>query len=136
MIALSKYLTNYFNFKGLTTRKDYFITALILIIPVFFIFGFFFLPAFVLGASNSADLLLISIVITSVYFTINIIPFIAMTWRRLHDAGYTGVFALNLFVPLGIIVLIGFICLPTQTEANSYRIAWEKQPAGATKTNI
>ena len=69
----------------------------------------------------------------SIYILANIVPLLSMTWRRLHDAGYTGVFALNLFVPLGIIVLIGFICLPSQFESNPYRIMWEKQQAQKTQ---
>jgi uncharacterized membrane protein YhaH (DUF805 family) len=136
MNYIKNYLKNYANFKGLTTRKEYAITIIFFLAPLVLV-GFQILATVAMFYSRTqmipTKIFVTASIAPSIYILANIVPLLSMTWRRLHDAGYTGVFALNLFVPLGIIVLIGFICLPSQFESNPYRIMWEKQQAQKTQ---
>jgi len=49
-----------------------------------------------------------------------IIPWLAVTWRRLHDAGLAGPWFFISFVPFGSIALIVMCCLETQPKENKF----------------
>ena len=48
------------------------------------------------------------------------LPSLAVTFRRLHDTGRTGLWFLLGFFPLTAIVLIVFLCLDSQPGGNEY----------------
>ena len=49
-----------------------------------------------------------------------LIPTLALTWRRLHDAGFPGPFYFLMFIPVvGPILVLIFLALPTRTERHS-----------------
>jgi uncharacterized membrane protein YhaH (DUF805 family) len=49
-----------------------------------------------------------------------VIPYVAVTWRRLHDAGLPGPWFFLSFVPFGLIALIVMLCQRTQPNENKY----------------
>jgi uncharacterized membrane protein YhaH (DUF805 family) len=48
------------------------------------------------------------------------IPYLAVTWRRLHDAGLPGPWFFISLVPFGLIALIIMLCQRTQPKENKY----------------
>ena len=71
--------------------------------------------------SDSGLLALPLIILFSVFFLGIIIPTLALTVRRLHDAGYSGLFALLLLVPyLGSLIIMIFALLPSSPAGAKY----------------
>lgn len=94
-----EYWSNWSNFSGRASRSEYWY-ALLFYLAVAIPLGFI-LPLFVIWA------------------LINVIPFLALTVRRLHDSGKSGAFIILLFIPVvGLINLI-FMLLPSDPE-NQY----------------
>jgi len=89
-----KAFQNYANFTGRATRKEYWLFALwnavvlgLLIVPMFLVDSLFFLPF--------------------VYFLAMIVPACALSARRLHDTGRSGL--LLLLSLLGVFPFVGLI---------------------------
>lgn len=59
-------------------------------------------------------------IIIMLYSLIVFVPWLALMVRRLHDAGYTGLWLLICFVPFGGVVLFYFFCLDSQPGTNRY----------------
>jgi uncharacterized membrane protein YhaH (DUF805 family) len=86
------------------------------------------LVTFAVGTSTSHDggrtpgLLAIPLIIVfAVFFLGIIVPTIALTVRRLHDAGYSGLFALLLLIPyLGSLIIMIFALLPSSPAGEIY----------------
>lgn len=56
-----------------------------------------------------------------IFFLVSIIPTLAITARRLHDAGYSGWWLLLLLIPtLGAVPLLIFVLLPGEVGANDF----------------
>ena len=61
------------------------------------------------------------IVVFAVFFLGIIVPTLALTVRRLHDAGYSGLFALLLLIPyLGSLIIMIFALLPSSPAGAIY----------------
>lgn len=82
------------------------------------------LVASTLAYSEGADSNTISVVLTIIALFINvasILPALALTIRRLHDAGVSGWYAVLGFLPIvGFITVIVFGILPSKPEENEY----------------
>lgn len=113
----------YVDFGGSATRKEYWLYTLWNTIIVLFIYVLFAMEA--LKAPNENDditsLGLVYLMILMVYVLATFIPNIAITVRRFHDAGFSGLFYLLSFVPLlgGLIVFV-FMLLPSVKDNNPY----------------
>ena len=72
--------------------------------------------------SNDLDSLALPLIILfAVFFLGIIVPTLALTVRRLHDAGYSGLFALLLLVPyLGSLIIMIFALLPSSPAGAKY----------------
>ena len=64
-----------------------------------------------------------------VYLFATLIPWLALTVRRLHDTGRSGWWFLIYFIPLGGIVLLVFMCLRSDPQPNKYGMPYSKTEA-------
>ena len=106
--AYKKFLSNYANFNGRSTRSDYWYVVLMNIL---------------IGAALTllSDLSGLASLISKVYSIVTLIPMIAIVVRRLHDINKSGWFYLLALIPLvGPIILLVFLCTPSVNENNSY----------------
>jgi uncharacterized membrane protein YhaH (DUF805 family) len=109
--AIQAGFTNYFNFKGRSTRSAYWYFVLFL-----FIVGF---------VTAIVDVLLFDArtigPINGIFSLATIIPSVALSVRRLHDIGRTGWWVLLGAIPIvGWIILIIWACQPTVPQTNEY----------------
>lgn len=97
----------YFDFEGRDTRKQYWMFFLVYILAsIVAAFGDALIGFGVIG-------LLLALV--------SIIPSIAISTRRLHDTGRSGWWQLLILIPfIGPIVLLVFLCLPSEEGPNKY----------------
>lgn len=108
---------NIFNFKGCTSRKDYWIATLLhLPIVIFLCFVFVFLT-FSLGILSN----FICTIALSLFSILSIIMSLSMTIRRLHASDKSGWFYLVSFIPLvGIIGLFILTLLKDSPAAENH----------------
>ena len=114
----------YATFAGRASRSEYWWWALFTFIT-YLVLG---LAAYALGIATSRDggrtpgLLALPLIILFAVFMLGIIiPTLALTVRRLHDAGYSGLFALLLLVPyLGSLIIMIFALLPSSPAGVKY----------------
>ena len=118
--AIKRGFKKYATFSGRASRSEYWWWALF----SFIVYVVLLVPAYVLGITTSSDggrtpgAAAIPLIILMVIFYLGIIvPTLALTVRRLHDAGYSGWLALLMLVPYvgGLIILI-FAVLPSSIE--------------------
>jgi uncharacterized membrane protein YhaH (DUF805 family) len=115
--AVKEFFTHYADFKGRTSRKNFWLAFLGIMI-ISGILGF--IVGLVVGSAgvdvdkaSSAVSLLITLVI--------IIPTISMCVRRLHDINKSGLWYLVSFLPfVGSIILLIFYLKPSVDEGNNY----------------
>lgn len=111
MEEYKKYWRNYTNFKGRSTRRDYWM-----------VFLFNFLIGLVLGfLSGSNETVNVFDGITSLYSLATLIPGLAIFTRRMHDTNKSGWNWLFGLIPIaGFIILIVFLCQDSVNENNKY----------------
>lgn len=100
---------NYFNFSGRATRTEYWMFVLFNVI-VSFVLGF--VTGLLLGDSGS---FIVSLYSLAVFF-----PALACGVRRLHDSGKSGLWYLLCLTVVGSIVVLIFLCLPSQEGSNKW----------------
>ena len=106
-------LRKYAAFSGRATRTEYWLFALAQII-VFVALG----ALAVVGASGDFPVLALPMV---GYWIGTIIPALAVTVRRFHDAGHSGWMILLALIPaIGGIILLIFMVLPSERGANRH----------------
>ena len=111
--AYKKMWTNYANFNGCTSRKDFWL-AIVCNFLVAFVIGF--VLGFISGLTGIKELSYLSYI----YSIAILIPSLAIEVRRLHDINKSGWFILICLVPLvGSIILLVFLCM-ARVEPNSY----------------
>ena len=118
--AYKKFWKGYVDFEGRSTRSDYWFaySAHVLIL-----FAWYLLLAVferMAAETGSSDLFTIGVILPLIFFAFGIaalLPGIAVTVRRLRDAGYNWAF---IFIPLipfvGGIIFIVLLCQPTKVE--------------------
>lgn len=111
--ATKKMFTNYANFNGRTSRRDYWLAILGYFI-ISFVLGF--ISGLIFGTDKG-----VTSIVSIVFGLATIIPMLAMDVRRLHDINKSGWFLLLEFIPLvGSIILLVFACMPSVNENNNY----------------
>ena len=100
----------YADFSGRSRRKEYWMFYLFNIIIFFVLY-----LMIVLDKAKEFDISLFY-----VYGILIIIPFIAVTVRRLHDVGKSGWFALICLIPLGGIWIFILLCTDSNPDENEY----------------
>ena len=109
--AYKRFLNNYANFNGCSTRSDYWYVAL-----ANFIIGF--VLGFIGGLLHIEN---ITTVISAIYMLATLVPSIAIVVRRLHDINKSGWYYFMVFIPLvGIIILLVYLCTPSVDVNNKY----------------
>ena len=122
--AIARGFKKYATFAGRASRSEYWWWTLFTFLT-YLVLG---LLAFAVGAATSRDggrtpgLLAIPLIILFAAFFLGIIvPTLALTVRRLHDAGYSGLFALLLLIPyLGSLIIMIFALLPSSPAGAIY----------------
>ena len=108
--AVKEFFTRYFDFKGRTNRKDFWLAILgifLLSVVIGFVTGFL---GGLLG-DNAAGILGF---VTLLWELAVIIPGLAIEVRRLHDIGKSGWWLLIGLIPFGGIVLLVFYCMDSK----------------------
>lgn len=102
--AYKRFLRNYTNFSGRSTRSDYWYVVLAN-----------FLIGFVIGFIGGPP------IISMIYSLVVLIPGIAVFIRRMHDINKSGWWWFISLVPLvGTIILLVFMCTDSVNENNKY----------------
>ena len=122
--AIARGFKKYATFAGRASRSEYWWWTLFTFLT-YLVLG---LLAFAVGTATSRDggrtpgLLAIPLIIVfAVFFLGIIVPTLALTVRRLHDAGYSGLFALFLLIPyLGSLIIVIFALLPSSPAGAIY----------------
>lgn len=118
--AYKKFWKGYVDFEGRSTRSDYWFAYLanMLTFAAFYVLLFVF--GVIAGSTGSDFLTVISVILSLIFFAYSValcLPGIAVTVRRLRDAGYHWAY---IFIPLipfvGIFILIFLLCQPTKVE--------------------
>lgn len=117
--AYKKYWKNYADFTGRSTRSDYwwaYLVNVLIMLGIYLVLG-------ILGAmsvspdgtvnTGSTVLVLIVGIIVWIWAIANIIPMLAISIRRLRDAGYHWAWIFINAVPFGVIAYIVFLCKPS-----------------------
>lgn len=114
--AYKNFFKGYVDFTGRSTRSEYWwiwLGNMILYIPFFFAYG----NAIANPRNESALIALGGTAI--IYMVIGLallLPGLALTVRRLRDAGFHWALIFIVFIPLGSIVLLVLLAMPTKEE--------------------
>lgn len=118
--AYKKFWKGYVDFEGRSTRSDYWFVYLV---NVLITFAYFLLQAVfggLVAVTESSFLAVISLILLLIFFAYGIaafLPSIALTVRRLRDAGYNWPYIFVTFIPfVGWIILIVLLCKPTKVD--------------------
>ncbi|MFQ7176567.1 MAG: DUF805 domain-containing protein [Streptococcus salivarius] len=118
--AYKKFWKGYVDFEGRSTRSDYWFVYLV---NVLITFAYFLLQAVFGGlaaATDSSFLAVISLILLLIFFAYGIaacLPGIAVTVRRLRDAGYNWPYIFISLIPfVGPIIFIVLLCKPTKVD--------------------
>ena len=118
--AYKKFWKGYVDFKGRSTPSDYWFaySAHVLILFACYLLEAVFERMAV--ETGSSDLFTIGVIFLLIFFAYGIaacLPGIALTVRRLRDAGYNWPYIFVAFIPfVGWIILIVLLCKPSKVE--------------------
>ena len=118
--AYKKFWKGYVDFEGRSTRSDYWFAYLV---NALITWGLYIVVAVfggIAGATDSTVLAIFSLIlgfIMFIYAFAAFLPGLAVTVRRLRDAGYNWPYIFVAFIPfVGWIILIVLLCKPTKVE--------------------
>lgn len=123
--SFSRFFKNYANFKGRASRSEFWWMVLIY-------WGAFFALAVLVGVTQqplrngalSALTEMVSVLVGFAFLAMMLgtfVPWLAITWRRLHDANLPGSLWFISFVPyLGSLVVLIFTILPPRPEGRRF----------------
>ena len=114
--ALDSVFTQFATFKGRAPRSEYWWFVFMNVIITFcaLVGDLYLLDPYATPSLNPFSYF------TGFWLIITFIPGLAVTIRRLHDAGYSGLWYLISFVPFGWIALLILMVLPSEPGANIY----------------
>ena len=118
--AYKKFWKGYVDFEGRSTRSDYWFAYLANMLTVIAFYVLLAIFGGLAGVTESTFLTVISFILLLIFFAYGVatvLPGIAITVRRLRDAGYNWLY---IFIPLipfvGIFILIFLLCQPTKVD--------------------
>jgi uncharacterized membrane protein YhaH (DUF805 family) len=122
--AVARGFKKYATFTGRASRSEYWWWTLFTFLT-YLVLG---LVTYAVGTVTSRDggrtpgLVAVPLIILFAAFFLGIlVPTLALTVRRLHDAGYSGLFALLLLIPyLGSLIILIFALLPSAPAGARY----------------
>ena len=128
--AYKNFFKNYAEFAGRSTRSDYWwvwLGNLILSIPFWIIYFYIvFLSTVMDSVSDSASEATFMVfglvaIIYAIFYLAILVPTLALSVRRLRDAGFHWAFIFLRFAPMGGIALLILFAMPTkETEVVNY----------------
>lgn len=128
--AYKNFFKNYAEFTGRSTRPDFWwvwLGNLILSIPFWIIYFYIvYLSTVMDSVSDSASeatfmVLGLVVIIYAVFYLAILVPTLALSVRRLRDAGFHWAFIFLRFAPMGGIALLILFAMPTkETEVVNY----------------
>jgi uncharacterized membrane protein YhaH (DUF805 family) len=119
--AVGRYWRKYAIFSGRASRSEFWWWALAQFIVVAILLAIY-VPSLLAARTGGSGIridvgIIIVIVIGGIWGLVNIVPGIALTWRRLHDANLSGLFWLLSFIPsLGGLIILVLTLLPSNPE--------------------
>ncbi|TFH51237.1 DUF805 domain-containing protein [Actinomyces viscosus] len=123
--AVKRFFQRYAQFRGYASRSEYWWVALFnsLVILGFYLLAFIFISLSESSDSTGAGIGFIVVGLLYMLYGLAIfIPSLALTVRRLHDNGKSGLWLLLGFVPGGSIALLVFFCMESRPDL--YRPEW------------
>ena len=124
--AYKKFWKGYVDFKGRSTPSDYWFAYLANMLTVIAFYVLLAIFGGIASATESSFLAVISFIILFIFFAFGIaaiLPGIAVTVRRLRDAGYNWPYIFISLIPfVGIFILIFLLCQPTEVEVPSNNV--------------
>lgn len=125
--AISRAFAKMMIFKGYASRGEYWWFQLFNFMVSFALNVFVIVVSTVMydETSNSTNLLTGVVVIVVLLMSLFLVlPLLAVTWRRLHDAGFAGPWFFLSFIPVfGSIAVLVMLAMPTSIERRNP--AWE-----------
>ena len=128
--AYKNFFKNYAEFTGRSTRPDFWWVWLgnfILSIPFWIIYFYvLYFSTVMVSVSDSASeatfmVLGLVVIIYAIFYLAILVPTLALSVRRLRDAGFHWAFIFLRFVPMGGIALLILFAMPTkETEVVNY----------------
>ena len=124
--AYKNFFKGYAEFTGRSTRPDYWWVWLgnfILSIPFWLIYFYTLFLSTVMDSASEATFMVFGLVaiIYAVFYLAILVPTIALSVRRLRDAGFHWAFIFLRFAPMGRIALLILHAMPTkETEVVNY----------------
>ena len=107
-------LLRYFEFSGRTSRAQYWLYQLVVIVLVVGLIAYEYKTTGRLPAEDTLSPLMIFLSL------VHVIPGITVTVRRLHDIGKSGWWYLLSFVPLGGLWVLFWTCCASEPGSNEY----------------
>ena len=124
--AYKKFWKGYVDFEGRSTRSDYWFAYLANMLTVIAFYVLLAIFGGIASATESSFLAVISLILLLIFFAYGIaacLPGIAVTVRRLRDAGYNWPYIFISLIPfVGIFILIFLLCQPTEVEVPSKNV--------------
>lgn len=128
---------NYANFSGRARRCEYWMFTLIntiISIVLYLLVALFALPSLLSGrdggSSTFTPLGILPLALYTIYILAIVVPGLAVSARRLHDAGYSGWLYLIVLVPfIGSVVLLVLMIQDSKPGDNK----WGANPKGLTE---
>ena len=128
--AYKNFFKNYAEFTGRSTRPDFWwvwLGNLILSIPFWIIYFYIVYLSTVMDSINDSVseatfmVLGLVVIIYAIFYLAILVPTLALSVRRLRDAGFHWAFIFLRFVPMGGIALLILFAMPTkETEVVNY----------------
>jgi len=114
--AVSRFFRNYAAFSGRASRSEYWWAVLFFAIVYAVLYALTLVFGFTLGQDDAvASTIIISVFggLFAIVFLGSIVPSLAIQWRRLHDAGFSGgFFFLGLIPSVGWIIQVVLSAMP------------------------
>lgn len=121
LTAINLAFVNIFNFKGRTTRSEYWWATLFLTLGglIALAIDFMMVSSLINGTDPAAVYALSPFDFSMTYYSlVSLIPFTSLSVRRLHDIGMSGFWLMLQFVPfVGSLVLLVFYCMPSSDRS-------------------
>ncbi|MGM0708504.1 DUF805 domain-containing protein [Brevibacterium sediminis] len=133
--AVKRFFKNYAKFSGRASRSEFWWATLFCVLVALVPYILVIIGAVMMAASASADpygggapsgggiaLMGIGGVLLGVFVLATIVPSIAVSWRRLHDAGFSGLFYLLTLTSIGGIVVLVMEIMPPKPEGQRFDV--------------
>lgn len=137
--AVTRFFKKYATFSGRASRSEYWWAALFT--GMVYVVSTVIMLVGLSGGSGSASahgaetpdvgglpglsfaFFLTGLILTIVWFLATVVPFLAVSWRRLHDANLAGPFYFVTFIPnVGSVVLLVLMLLPSKPEGQRFDV--------------